>query len=340
MIKLGEAAYDERGALAYGQPGDQTGLEVREIDLYNDVNRPWTKLFRAKDKETARKIALAMRQACANQNIGYAQYGDNKTKYKDRYGLFEALKETPSHTIPDVTIPCNVDCSSLMACCCRAAGIDVPVTVRTAIQESVLMATKAFESFPFDQSSLKEGDILWRNGHTAVITSVSTVQELNKTPKWVTFALEFCSVYLTADVGAGLLPDWPHLGRGNLVDVCDEEGMFWYVRIAGKHFGFVKKTSLKDNAPEPDEAENGFPRSGVIQTAVNLRQGPENRGAANLCNIEAPAGSKIRHILNKGETVKVIGESGNWWQVEVIGRYTWTPWIAKKSLGMDIVKFG
>ena len=340
MIKLGEAAHDENLQTAYGEPGDQTTYEVRTIDFYNNVNRPWKKVFRAKDKEKARRIALAMRQACANDYIGYAQYGDGKTKYKNRYGLYEALKDTPSHMIQDVKIPCNVDCSALMACCCRAAGIDVPVTVVTSTQERILMATKVFESLPFDQSSLQEGDILWRNGHTAVVTSVTEEKTLNKTPKWVTFALGYCDVHLSADLSSGLLPAWSHLGPGNLVDVCDEEGDCWYVRIAGKHFGFVKKTSLKDNAPAPAEPGKEFPRYGVIQTAVNLRQGPENRGSANLCNIEAPTGSKIRHILNEGEKVKVIGESGNWWQVEVTGRYTWTPWIAKKNLGMDIVKFG
>ena len=73
MIKLGEAAYDERGALAYGEPGDQTGLEVRQLEIYNDANRPWTKVFRAKTEEVREKLVLSLRLACDSPNNGYAE---------------------------------------------------------------------------------------------------------------------------------------------------------------------------------------------------------------------------------------------------------------------------
>lgn len=89
------------------------------------------------------------------------------------------------------------------------------------------------------------------------------------------------------------------------------------------------------DAPEP---VSGFPWYGIVQTQVNLRTSPQNLGPLNWCNIEAPTGSPIRHTLKQGETVKIIGESGNWWQTEITGRYTWTPFIAKTSGGKDIVK--
>lgn len=337
MIKLGEAAYDERGALAYGQPGDQTGLEVRQLEFYNDGSRPWSLVFRAKSQEVRDKLALAMRQACDNPNIGYAQYGDGSTPYKDRYGLRYAVdNDTPSHTIPDVTVPCNCDCSSLVAQCCRAAGIDIPSTMRTATERATLMGTGLFDELKYTPGmKLLEGDIMWRQGHTAIITSVG---EYNTIPKWIGKATQYCTVYSLPSTTSPPLSSWAHLGKDNLVDVCDEDGRFWYVRIAGKYFGFVEKQYIVNVSEPPAPSPTGFPWLGVVQTAVNTRTSPKNLGVLNYCNIEVPAGSKIRHVLYTGEQVNVIGESGNWWQIEVVGRYTWTPFIAKYDNGKDILK--
>lgn len=341
MIKLGEAAYDERGALAYGEPGDQTGLEVRELEFYNDVSRPWTKVFRAKDKDVRRKLAQAMREACENPNIGYAQYGDGSTPYKDRYGLRYAIDhDTPTHIIPDVKVPCNVDCSALVAQCCRAAGIDIPSTMRTATERATLMGTGMFDELTYTPGmELLEGDIMWRQGHTAIITSV---EDYNTIPKWIGKATAYCNVYTLPNTTSDLLAEWPHLGKDNLIDVCDEDGRFYYVRIAGKYYGFVEKQYIVNASeppkPTPTPTPTGFPWEGIVQTAVNLRTSPKNLGILNYCNVEAPTGTPIRHILLKGEKVTVIGESGNWWQVQIVGRYTWVPWCAKNDGALDIIK--
>ena len=79
-----------------------------------------------------------------------------------------------------------------------------------------------------------------------------------------------------------------------------------------------------------------FPWVGKVQVKVDTRTSPAG-GTKNYCNIEDPAGSKIRHALVPGEEVKVIGESGNYWQVEINGRYTWTPFIAKTVSKKDTV---
>ena len=138
------------------------------------------------------------------------------------------------------------------------------------------------------------------------------------------------------------LPDWPHLGKDNLVDVCDEDGRFYYVRIAGKYFGFVEKQYIVNAsnppAPTPVPKPTGFPFMGEVMTAVNLRTSPKNLGILNYCNIEAPAGTPIRHTLQKGEQVTVIGENGGWWQLQIVGKYTWTPWCAKKDGNFDIIR--
>ena len=101
--------------------------------------------------------------------------------------------------------------------------------------------------------------------------------------------------------------------------------------------GFIRPDYASIAGPAPAPA-TGFPWYGIVQTEVNLRTSPQNLGPLNWCNIESPTGSKVRHTLKAGEKVKIIGESGNWWQTEITGPYTWTPFIAKTSGGKDIVK--
>ena len=332
MLRLGEAAYDERGQVAYGEPGDQTGLEVRQLEFYNDVNRPWVKVFRAKDKDEQRKIGQAMREACENPNIGYAQYGDGSTPYKDRYGLRYAIdNDTPTHIIPDVKVPCNVDCSALVAQCCRAAGIDVPSTMRTATQEQILMPTGHFDELDYsDGMELLVGDIMWRNGHTAAVTEIG----YSPTPKWVGKAVKACKVYTLPSTTSTPLKQWPALGVGNLVDVCDEDGRFWYVRIAGKYFGFVEKDCLENANPAPEPVPPvpvKIPFNGETTEKCTLRTGPGSNCVP--CNIEKNDGKGIRNYLYEGEQVTVTAEMNGWYQVEIKGtQYTWYPWTEAKHI--------
>lgn len=336
MTKIGEAAYDERGALAYGQPGDQTGLEVRILDMYDDANRPWSLVFRAKSQEVRDKLALAMTQACNNNNIGYAQYGDGTTPYKDRYGLRYAIdNDTPSHTIPDVTVPCNCDCSSLVAQCCRAAGIDIPSTMRTAQEQQILMATGQFDQLTYKKGmKLIPGDIMWRQGHTAIITSVSKGPDT--TPKWVGKITAYCNVYQKDSLASPLLDAWPHLGKDNLVDVCDESNGFFYVRIAGQYYGYVEKKYVV-NASEPQPVpptptpDPKIPFKGITNNKCTLYTGPST--GCLPCNVDRNDGLGIRNYLVKGEIENVSAKSGDFYQVEIKGAvYTWYPWVEKKFI--------
>ena len=81
-----------------------------------------------------------------------------------------------------------------------------------------------------------------------------------------------------------------------------------------------------------------FPFLGVVLEDVDTRTSPNNYGIFNLCNIECPTGSKIRHALFTGETVEIIGEANGFWQTKVVGRYTWTPFIAKEVDGKETIK--
>lgn len=327
-VKIGEARFDENGKTSYGEPGDQTGEEVKISDFYINEQKPWSLVFRPKNKEVARKIALAMTQACNNDNIGYAQVGDGSTVYRDRYGLYYALKAASSHTIPDVTIPCNCDCSSLVAQCVRAAGIDVSIYMSTSNEPTILMNTGEFDKITFERGmTLLTGDIMWRQRHTAVITSGDDNPSWDKTPKWVGSANAYCNVYNSNSTSSGLLKSWPHLSTGNLVDVCDWDDKFYYVRIAAKYFGFVERKYIGEPpAPTPYEEFDG-----KAKTAVNLRQGPgTNYG---YCNIDRNDGKGVRHQLYAGEVVTVVNEDNGWYSVEIKGATaTWYPWCSAQYI--------
>ena len=131
MTKVGSARIDENGNAVHGRAGDQTGKEVA-IESYYSHRLGWY-MLRAKDKEVARKIGLAMVEACLNDNIGYDQSG--------RYGIIECLKIYGR--LAKINKPTEADCSSLVRACCIQAGISVG-DFNTSSEVVVLERTGAF----------------------------------------------------------------------------------------------------------------------------------------------------------------------------------------------------
>lgn len=161
MVKIGHARSSETKS-KNGVAGDQTGNEVSVTDWYN---APWLAVFRPTNKIIAERIALFVEKACANDNIGYSQ--------NDRLSLYYACAVAGGH-VEYINQGVNCDCSSLVACACISAGLVVNPDMTTAIEESVLMSTNAFKKLSQRQyiqsyDYLKRGDILWKNGHTAVV---------------------------------------------------------------------------------------------------------------------------------------------------------------------------
>lgn len=161
MIKIGSARIDENGNISGGKAGDQTGREVAEESYYSH-KLGWY-MLRAKDSEKARKIGLAMIEACLNDNIGYDQSG--------RYGVIECLKVYGR--IAKINKPTEADCSSLVRVCCIQAGIQVG-DFNTASEVSVLERTGAFHKAVAvtPNTKLQMGDILVTRskGHTVIVT--------------------------------------------------------------------------------------------------------------------------------------------------------------------------
>ena len=174
MVKVGSARIDENGNANWGKAGDQTGKEVAEEPFYS--HRLGWYMLRAKNSDIARKIGLAMVEACLNDNIGYDQSG--------RYGVIECLKIYGR--LAKINKATEADCSSLVRACCIQAGIQVG-DFNTASEVAVLERTGAFNKAVAvtPSTKLQIGDILVTRskGHTVIVTESDYKPETQSKPK-------------------------------------------------------------------------------------------------------------------------------------------------------------
>ena len=193
-VKIGHASIDENRTAKGGAAGDQTTKEVCTRSWYN---KPWTSVIRPKDSAKAEKIAKAMEQACANDNIGYDQ--------SQRTTLY-ALAKAVNWDISKIDSRCECDCSALVAVCVNAAGIAVSKDIYTGNEKTALANTGAFtvltdSKYISKSDYLKRGDILLGVGHTAIVltngdgvsapSSESTANDKATTEKKATAAARY-----------------------------------------------------------------------------------------------------------------------------------------------------
>ena len=161
MVVVGSARIDERGNVNWGKAGDQTSREVATEPYYK--HRLGWYMLRPKEAAVARKIGLAMVEACLNNNIGYDQ--------SNRYGVISCLQKYGR--LAKINEATEADCSSLVRACCIQAGIKVG-DFNTSNEVVVLSRTGAFERAVDITSSARlcMGDILVTRtkGHTVVVT--------------------------------------------------------------------------------------------------------------------------------------------------------------------------
>lgn len=98
-----------------GLPGDQNGGEVR-LQTWYPYARGWNCVLRAKDSAVAERMAAFCEAVCKNDHVGYSQARRNTLRDAARKAAWDAAK---------ITAPCDCDCSSLMAVCAEAAGVDM-----------------------------------------------------------------------------------------------------------------------------------------------------------------------------------------------------------------------
>ena len=157
-VMLGYASQDEFGNDRGGEAGDQTGKEVKVSSWYN---HPWTKVYRCIDPVAAEKIAVAMEQACANDNIGYDQGNRLSCWTQAQMNNWDLSK---------ITTKCECDCTSLMAVCLWAAGFEVN---KSMTDPDVVLPTNKFElltdsKYLTSGAYLKRGDLMDSRNHVAI----------------------------------------------------------------------------------------------------------------------------------------------------------------------------
>lgn len=160
---IGSARIDENGNLKNGKAGDQTGKEVCTQSYY--MHKKGWYVLRPKSVTHANALALAMKQACDNNKIGYDQ--------NERNGVITQLKNYG--TLDKIAKATECDCSSLVrACIIQACGKDVG-NITTANEASVLANSGLFEAKKSvtGEGMLYNGDILVTKtkGHTVIVTS-------------------------------------------------------------------------------------------------------------------------------------------------------------------------
>lgn len=177
-IKIGHASIDENGKLHSGSAGDQTKKEVCTRQWYKGG---WHTVLRPKTKTLAEKSAAALEAACANNKVGYDQYGRNTLYQQAKLHGFDLAK---------ITTACECDCSSLIHVCAIAGGANLTYgsngfTTRNMVTK--LVATGDYEKLTDSKylttdANLKRGDILVKSGHTVMVLE-------NAAPETVTMEL-------------------------------------------------------------------------------------------------------------------------------------------------------
>ena len=165
-VRIGHASIDENGKATGGAAGDQNGREVLIRDWYN---KPWNVLLRPVRSELAEKSARMCEAACANENIGYDQYGRNTLHTKAKAVGFDLSK---------IAEACECDCSSLMHVCAIAGGAALTYganghTTRTMVREFTASGDYiklTGSEYLTSSKLLQRGDILVKEGsHTVMV---------------------------------------------------------------------------------------------------------------------------------------------------------------------------
>ena len=169
-VVIGQATSNEKGGMRGGKAGDQTKDEVAlgswsyssKKGAYNN----WKYLFRAKDPKVAKKMAEAMKAACANDKIGY------DASAPDRFSLYDEAAKV-SRDLAAVKKKCETTCGQLVGTCIYAAGIPTPRYYDASVIHDDLVKSGQFYKFT-DKKHLKKSDLL-EPGDVLVSPGVHTV---------------------------------------------------------------------------------------------------------------------------------------------------------------------
>ena len=296
-ILIAHANINEIGQISGGKPGDQSGTEVC-VQPYFD--HKWEYIIRPTDPELAEKMAADACIVAGNENVGYSQ--------EDRYSMY-TLAKLNNFDFAKIEKPCCTDCSQFAATLAIANGLKVSPFVYTGNIIDALLATGKFEKHTFkSKDDLRRGDFLITvtKRHIVIVVQGAFGEGglFSETPEAVAevYGKAVVTVYSMPDESAKVLKAWPELGVGNLVDICDEYEDWYYIRIAGKHFGWLQKMYLLKKTSV---------RKGKISSDVHLRTNPgatfksmavmPKNASVDICDEKpAPNGATWYYVIYRG----------------------------------------
>lgn len=173
--RMGQAIGGENGHTG-NKAGDQKGGHEMATGKwsYSSKNHAWNNwkyVARFKDPQKAAIAAQAMKDACANDHIGYDQ------KPGGGRGELKKLAEAANWDMSAITTNCEASCSPLVGACVNCAGIDLPAPGSTGNSDFLrpLERTGEFDiitdkDYTSSDKNLMEGDILVSPGrHTGMV---------------------------------------------------------------------------------------------------------------------------------------------------------------------------
>lgn len=261
--KIVHAKTNENGQVSGGKAGDQTGKEVVLEPMYSFE---WQTVLRPVEKDLADAIVANAKLAAQNDNIGYDQ--------PTRYSMYEQAKKH-KFDFSKIDVPCATDCSQLAATVIIASGVNVSPYIYTWTMIDAIVKTGKFTALTYTSyADLQPGDILVTvvKGHTAIVVEADTADsEYSHDPMWVgeAYGYPLMDVHSRPSYDSIPITGYPRLAAGNLFDVCDGvvvDGVVWYyIRIAGKHYGWLEKAHVLRKTPNV---------KGVTTGSVYLRTNP------------------------------------------------------------------
>lgn len=180
-VKIGHASISENRNAGWdgkAKAGDQTGKEVCIRDWYPNS---WHTILRAKNPIVAQAMAKICEDGCKNNHIGYDQSQRN-TAYTEAKRV--------NYDLSRIITNCETDCSAFMTLCAICAGIteleykgNAPTTSNMVMMFSKTGKFEVITGSGITNSDkyLKRGDILVKNGHTAMVLTDS-VKQKNERP--------------------------------------------------------------------------------------------------------------------------------------------------------------
>ena len=239
-IILGSARIDENGNTTGGKPGDQTKKEVSLQPFYMH-SKGWY-VLRPKKIEHATKIAKAMEDACANNNIGYDQSNRAAVDMVKKYGSLKNIKEKT-----------ETDCSNLVrACILEATNVDVGYFY-TGTEVDVLEKSGLFlpKKVVTSEKDVMNGDVLVTKttGHTVVVVSGNPRTETTKTTSTNTKG-KVTAFSLNVRTGAGTeFSAYKILRKDTVVTIHEtlksKKGSDWYKIKHDGEYGYVSAKYIK-----------------------------------------------------------------------------------------------